>query len=227
MYLKIKIEWRLLNYVHQLDKLINRDNCTKIIYNCLILKEIITPKKRMADWETDVNRELDIDDWLDDFKTIYKCTTSTKLRNFDYRFRIRDVLTNTRLYKMGISSTEQCYLCGDKESIIHLYWECEYNKRLWERLKNIISNANLQIPNKSECMLGRDEESTVEDIVYLLCTITKKFIHDGKCNKLKPNINRLISNIISVKDSEEKLARKKGKDKYRDFLKNWGKINLI
>ena len=72
-------------------------------------------------------------------RTIYLlprlCTISTKIRNFQFKFLHRRIATNTSLSKVGISDTALCYLCKtDKETLIHLFWECLVIKTFWERV---------------------------------------------------------------------------------------------
>jgi len=217
-----------IKYKHHLDELISKDKCTKIIYCCRILRIVKTPIQRLLKWEEELETGIDTDEWLDSFKIIYKCTQAIKIRNFDYRFRIRDILTNSKLYKMGLSDTEECYMCGERETILHLYWDCKYNKRLWERLKNIISNAKLATPGKIECLLSLyDTENNTNNIKHFLCTLTKKYIHDSKCNKRKTSVYGLLNYFKTIKDLEEKTSSREGIKKYRKIKRLWHNIKIV
>ena len=80
---------------------------------------------------------------------------------------MRDVLTNRKLYRIGRSVTDQCYLCeNNEETIEHLYWECTNIKRLWERLKILLyKRLEYNIPMAASVMLfGILPYGTQEDL---------------------------------------------------------------
>jgi hypothetical protein len=45
-----------------------------------------------------------------------------------------DVYCGTRLYRFGLSNTDQCIRCFASETINHLLLECPYTQEVWERL---------------------------------------------------------------------------------------------
>ena len=99
----------------------------------------VPPVERLNKWGEELRVDLDTDEWLDNYNTIGNFTAITQLKSFSYRFQVRDVMTNNRLFKVKLSDSEMCYLCNQTiDNKSHLYWECKINKRLWERLKEVL-----------------------------------------------------------------------------------------
>ena len=50
-------------------------------------------------------------------------------------------LTNTFAHRIGIADSPNCSLCKKhEETIVHLFYECEYVKRFWDKVKNLLDN---------------------------------------------------------------------------------------
>ena len=70
-------------------------------------------------------------DFLNLFNTMYSCTKSTKLRDFEYRVLHSALVTDDKLSMWGIINDESCSFCHNApETIIHLLIECETSKKL-------------------------------------------------------------------------------------------------
>ena len=166
----------LYEYKTKLTQIIKCKKATQLICGHLVKEKCIIPVYRLENWVKDLDIDLDGEDWLDNLISIYKASTSTQIRSFDYKFQMRDVMTNTKLFKMGKSNTRICYLCkSHNETIIHLYWDCHSNKRLWERLKRTLRKARIKTPsNPTFYLLGLSENAEpIQPIAHLLCTLTK------------------------------------------------------
>ena len=173
----------------------------ELVYKELAHRASEPPTKRWLSWVTELDLELSELDWLDSIPRIINCTTSTKLQSLGYRFIIRDVLTNHRQVHMGKVDTNMCYICkSEVETIEHLYWVCPNNRRLWERLKHYIKETlGLKSPlGPLELLFGVSEQGPEEgpaEIVILLSTILKNYIHYSKCKNIIPTENGLVKNI--------------------------------
>ena len=51
------------------------------------------------------------------FKSIRKLCKETKLKEFQFKFIHRIVVTKRELFKYGIKTDEECCFCGEKDSI--------------------------------------------------------------------------------------------------------------
>ena len=199
-----------------LETLLNCKHPVKWLYKVLISKNCILPDGRLDSWNQKLNVRIHEFDWLDNLEKYYYLTICSKLRSFNYRFNLRDVMTNDRLKKMGIAQTDLCYLCNkDVESIEHLYWYCGINKKLWEGLRSLIKNRiNYILPiDPVTTLLGLDAEGTTEEIpniVHMLMLITKYYIHNMKCHNACTNIRGLLCKINEVENIERNIAKSKG-----------------
>ena len=154
--------------------------------------------------------------WIDSQTKGYYLSISSIIRSFNYRFIIRDVLTNNRLYRMGISNTDKCYICKNKvETIEHLYWKCMPIRRLWEQVTNLLYNKlgyNLPMTPSVTLLsiLDNNLQEEVPNIGEMVLLITRWYIHNSKCNNAQPNIKGLIYKIAEVEVIERNIAGSKG-----------------
>ena len=188
-------------YTDKVTELLESKKPTKLICQQIILNKCEIPLDRLQKWTTDLKEDIDGEDWLDNLQNIYTSSISSKIRSFDYKFQMRDIYTNDRLHKFGKSETNKCYLCKDQtETIIHLYWECRTNSRLWERLKTILSQLHIKHGNTPTFyLLGLDEVmEPVEPITHLLCTMLKQYIHQCKCLEIRGTEQGLINKITQL-----------------------------
>ena len=113
------------------------------------------------------------------WRTIYLlpwlCTISTKIRNLQFKYLHRRIATNTFLSKIGISDTALCYLCkSDKETLIHLFWECPVIKTFWERVQCFFVSIHLipasHVLDIYECLGFKGEKDSIcssQDIIFI------------------------------------------------------------
>ena len=78
---------------------------TKVVYKKLVRKKTSTPARSQAKWNTTVSQEGYVADWNAKYTLAFKCTKSTTLINFQYRFVHRILPTNSFLTKIGITQT--------------------------------------------------------------------------------------------------------------------------
>ena len=83
---------------------------------------------------------LDIVQYINLFKNIYKTTRDVKLRNFQYRLLLNKVFTNDILYKWGKVNTNTCEICNDnsKQTTVHLLYECKQAQSLWKAWQSLV-----------------------------------------------------------------------------------------
>ena len=106
---------------------------------------------------------------------------------------MRNVSYGKRLHKMKISETPLCYHCLNhkeievEESIMHLYWECPASKRLWERLKLILTTTlNWDLQLTPEVYLfnlnpAETDQKLHKSVLNILSLLVKNYINICKC----------------------------------------------
>ena len=128
-------------------------------------------------------------------KMIYKITSVSKLRDFQYRLLLGKIFTNDTLYKWKIVKTEKCNLCNNaKQDNTHLFLECIKTRKIWQLIKDIcptIPNSAWNINN----IICNNVHPDVNDISNLLILITKQYIFRCKCENVSPNCNCLSLDI--------------------------------
>ena len=169
-----------------LQKLITATKPTKLAYKILIRKISTCLQKSQEKWVKDCGPEV-VEDLS--WRTIYLlrrlCTISTKIRNFQFKFLHRRIATNTFLYKVGISDTALPYLCKtDKETLIHLFWECPVIKTFWERVQCFFVSIHLipasHVLDIYECLGFKGEKDSI--LVSHCLLPARYYIH---CRKFK------------------------------------------
>ena len=208
-----------------IDKLQDSKRPTKLIYDIKIKNKFAHPVKALNKWK----EELDVATSEEILRTHYNqraIIINQKIKSFNYMFLQRNIPHESRLFKMKITDTECCETCNIKETIKHLYWECPHTIRLWERLKYIIEqylHSHFSL-HKAKCMLGTGVwiSKRNKECIWLLCIITKHYIHLCKCNKEERNPKGLENYIKSILRLERSLATRKGKINL--FTNKWGDV---
>ena len=115
---------------------IKSQKANKLVYRKLISLKANSPEKSQTKW--DANCEPDNcykPDWKNPYKLAFRCTKSTKLANFHYRFLHRILPMNCFLTKIGLKNDSNCTFCGDfPEELSHLFWHCEKSTSFWDDL---------------------------------------------------------------------------------------------
>ena len=105
------------NFTLNLDKAKSRD-----FYNLLIAKIHTGGQAGPKRWSEILS--LNDEKWAKIFKSIRKLCKETKLKEFQFKFIHRIVVTKRELFKYGIKTDEECCFCGEKDSIDHTFIHC-------------------------------------------------------------------------------------------------------
>ena len=76
--------------------------------------------------------------------TAFKCTKSTKLTEFQFRFLHQTLATNVSLVKMGYKDDIRCSFCHEEaENFTHLFWFCSKIELFWKHLIAFLKDRKL------------------------------------------------------------------------------------
>ena len=114
-----------------------------VVYNFIIDKNRSSVYKYAVKWWTMLEVTASIDEYYNLFTEIHKCTTATKLQNFQYRLLLGKIFTNDVLLKWKKVDNDQCDFCTDKQTIIHLLYECQVAQKMWKLIKDRCSDPIL------------------------------------------------------------------------------------
>ena len=131
-------------------------------------------------WERELEHKVDIQQFEQCFKDVYRVTNVPKLRSFQYRLLQRAIITNIQLVHWGVKSTNLCSFCElQRESYTHLFVKCEYVKELWlkvEPLMDCFSKDKISF-DVDAIMCNRLITTNPAHVKNLICLIVKQYIY--------------------------------------------------
>ena len=86
-------------------------------------------------------RRFPLFDVSNTFLTAINATKEIRLRVLHWKITHNIYPTNILLHKMGLSNTENCNLCEEKDYIEHFFCECPRVNRLWKRVELEVSEV--------------------------------------------------------------------------------------
>ena len=199
---------------------------SQLAYQIYRDKKCTCPEKSQAKWLRDCESEDALNfNWRSIYLLPRKCTLSTKLRNFQFKFLHRRIATNSFLFKIKFSDTDLCCFCQNaQETLIHLFWDCPVTNVFWKNIQNFLISVNLiqtsRVLRKTVC-LGLDEEKG-EILVNHCLLLARYYIFSCKFNNTKPLILEYLYQIKSNLQLEKQISVTIGMQKA--FEKKWHKI---
>ena len=120
---------------------------SKLIYEELLAGIQTTPSAQKYFKNKFKSNELD-------WPRIYQLPRSTcvhsKTRIFQYKILSNILYLNSRLYRMGLSTSSLCSLCSlSDETTTHLFSECNMSLALWKEIQNKVKGV-LNLPNLND-----------------------------------------------------------------------------
>ena len=135
-----------------------------------------------------------IADWSSIYCISFSVTKETKLQDFQYKLIHRILITNSFLYKYGFKETELCTFCTEtNESLVHIFWECNYVRNFWLALGNFLKICGVSLPlNAKDIILGLTEHSSTKGTINNVLIILKYYIYVYRCKCSALNLEILI-----------------------------------
>ena len=102
------------------------------------------------------NLSLNEEYWGKIFKSLRTICKETKLREFQYKFIHRTVVTKGELFKYGIKPDDECCFCGEKDSLDHTFIHCSFTKSFVQKVTlwfNKTNNSQFS-PTTEELLFG-------------------------------------------------------------------------
>ena len=69
--------------------------------------------------------QLDGETWKKIFTSLKNICKETKLKEFQFKVIHRIVVTKKELYRYGIKTDDECLYCGEHDSTVHTFIDCE------------------------------------------------------------------------------------------------------
>jgi exonuclease III len=200
-------------------KLDTKEKSSRVIYRIMLGRKCIQPQNKKEKWEKDTDQEISELKWKQHLEYSRKLTINSRLKSWIYKYNLRVIPYNSRLYKMGLEPTNICQFCKENEQTIsHLYWECPIIEPLWTELEKITGTSI----NKSMGLLGY--KPTIDRKILgieVKCMLTRYYIHVCKCKGVTPNIKGQKVLIDTHRKRDWEIASRN--NSMKRYEKVWGK----
>lgn len=171
----------------------------------------MTPSGSKLLWEQQFSKNIPDLEWEKICGRTNAINLCTKLRLFQYKILQRCLVTNVHLFYYKIKSDSLCTFCKqERETIIHLLWECRLVKPFWAklawRIKNILKDDRMS--SSSEKVIFNTIVSDPRNLLNVLILIAKRHIYVSRCYQIKPNIGQFWLLVDQLCKIEEHIAYK-------------------
>ena len=170
-------------------------------YHLLLAKKhqsLPTGPKR---WGTDLS--MDTEDWKEIFSANPKLCKENKLKEFQFKFIHRIVVTKKELFKYGIHADSDCTYCSEPDSIDHTFINCIFTRTF---ARNIIDWFNVQN--------GSSFQPDTKEMLFSSCKYPNNPVLERKVNytllfmKYYIHASKLNNNLLCLTDFSNKLNLK-------------------
>ena len=172
---------KAINYQPALNFIMNTVKGASPIYHLML--EPDNQNKGYQKWHTQT--QITLDQWLNSFKILKKCTTDTKLRWLQFRILHNILTTNRSVAKFKPEQTPLCQFCkSHSETIHHLLWACIKVKTFWNELSCTINSRcthahNFKIDEKL-AIFGQSIQIKTDYICEFIVLMAKLYIYRSK-----------------------------------------------
>ena len=211
---KTKLKTESINFQMKdtlLTKILKSKQTNKFLYNYQLQKDNKTPIKAEQKWKTIFNNsELN---WKSIYMLPFKTIIDTKLREFQYKYIMRIIPTNTYLFKCKLVMSNLCDFCNSyTETVNHLFWECQNSQQFWSELKTFLTNKNINITfDLLNITFGVEGKGVHNSLINFIIICGKYFIFRSKYIKTLPCFNSFKLYLNKRIEIEKHIALEKDK----------------
>jgi hypothetical protein len=192
----------------------------------LINTKSITPKSQIK--YTNQGFSFTQSDWEQYYMLPFQCVKDSTLLWFQYRLVQRILATNSFLHMIHYVDSNRCSLCNNyPETILHLFFECNETKQLWDAVHDWILTRTGNTINfsKTNIMFGLINNEKDNFLNWLIINI-KYYVYCTKIQKKTLEI-LAIKNVLQTKFHIEKYILLKSCN-YEKYNKEWAPwLNLF
>ena len=203
----------VFNQTSNTEQLVGSKNFCKLAYNILIMQQASLPQRNQDKWISDFQAyAVEKIDWSKTYSLPFLCTRESKLRVFQFKLIHRRISTNRYLFKVGLSSSEQCSFCENtSESLLHLLWECPKTKVFWNEVIKWLGNFScLLIKSFSPQLCLGFVDDTTALLLHHALLIARYHIFWAKSMHHLPSLELFIRNFLTCLEVERRFSQKTG-----------------
>ena len=213
----------VLNQKTNTEQLVGSKNFCKLAYNKLIERQASLPQRNQDKWISDFQAYATEEiDWSKTYSLPFLCTPESKLRVFQFKLVHRRISTNRYLFKVGLSSSEECiFYENTSESLLHLFWECPKTKVFWNEVIKWLGNFSCLSTKRfsPQLCLGFVDDTT-DLLLHHALLIARYHIFWAKSMHHHPSLKLFIRNFLTCLEVERRFSLKNGF--VAKFNKKWG-----
>lgn len=191
-------------------KLLETKKVSSLVYKILTRIKGEVPKNSQMKWLLDCNYSRNENlDWSSAYLLTSRCTRSTKLIEFQFKFLHRRLATNDFLYKIGLKANDNCTFCQEgPESLMHLFWTCHETSNFWKRVSEWLQSIKL-MPKTSTLLnitaFGLKPETSKFALQINYCLLlARRHIWLAKSKEMSPNFDHYLRFLKSRLELETK-----------------------
>ena len=184
------------------ESFIKNEKANRVVYQKLLSSKSTVPLKSQEKWNDNIKSdERRSADWTSAYCLAARCTKSTKLVNFQFRFLHRILPTNLFLTKIDIKQDPNCSFCTNHpENLIHLFWNCTIVATFWENLTEKLKQVNLMTIDYSKhttIYLGLRPDTSKFSLQLNFCFLLARYYI--WCCRVSKRIPILTTFLVSLK----------------------------
>ena len=143
------------------------------------------------------------DMWKERFASLKTLCKEPKLKEFQFKFIHRIIVTKRELFRYGIQSDDDCVYCGEQDSIEHTFSDCPFVKKFSHEVISWfnVTNKTHFNPSMEEKLFGVPSEQFEK-------SVAKKFNYTLLFMKYYIYTNKLHTSSIALADFVNKISLK-------------------
>ena len=179
-------------------------------------------------WERDLNLDIEEEEWDEICKNTTKMSKDTRIKLIQFKIHNRFYWTPSRLQRLGLKETAECWKCKDPSSVgtlVHALWECPAIERFWKQIHNcILEMTTVDFPFCPRLYILGDPKQVAHsgyaDFILTIIMIGRQVLMRGWKTEGSPSFQDWFVEIGKVAAYEEMAYRRI--DRVDKYMSKWG-----